>query len=435
MIESSALVRDATCPACGCLCDDVTLVVRDGRIVAAERACEKGSQWLLADHQHAEVARACIDGIPASDDAAVRRAVEILAQAKAPIILGLAHTTTESAAAALEIADRIGAVVEVSAGRDALQKLQAVQRVGKVSSTLGEVKNRADVVVFWGIDVVAAYPRHWERYSVDPRGRFVPEGRAGRTVIVIDAEPTATAERADVFIKLAREAQFETLWTLRARVKGVALDADRVAQATGLPIATLDDLVARLKGARYGAFFFGEGLGAERGGTANVEAALALVRDLNAHTRFVAHSLGRAGNATGAEAALTWQSGCSGGVDFGRGYPRSLARETSSVAMLERGEADAALIVAADANAFLPESTRAQLARIPRIVIAPGATAMPNAPTVALSCATFGIDAAGTVMRTDGIVLPLRPPLPARFPSDRQWLEAIAIQLNTSSGS
>lgn len=435
MTESSALVRDATCTACGCLCDDLTLSVRDGRIVAAERACEKGRQWFLADNQHAGLVAASVDGIAVSDDEAVRRAGEILSQAKAPVILGLSQTSTESVAAALVIADRIGAAVEVNGGSDALQKLLAIQRVGRVSATLGEVKNRADVVVFWGVDPVVTHPRHWERYSVEPRGRFVPEGRAGRTVVVLDAERTASAERADLFVKLAPDAQFEALWTLRARLKGAILDPARVERATGLDLSTLDKLLHRLKSARYGAFFFGTELGGAPGGSASVEAALTFVRDLNAHTRFVALSLGAPGNAAGAEAVLTWQSGCSGGVEFARGYPRSLGRETSAVAMLERGEADAALIVSEDAGPFLSDAARKQLALIRRIVIAPGATAMPQAATVALCSATPGIDAAGTVMRTDGVVLPLRPALPARFRSDRQWLEAIAESLNSISRS
>src|SRR5205085_1094158 len=105
------------------------------------------------------------------------------------------------------------------------------------------------------------HPRHWERYSVEPRGRFVPDGRAGRTVIVADTGRTATAERADLFVPVAAEAQFEVLWCLRALVGGVALEPGRVARATGLDLETLRDLAGRLQAARYGAWFVGEGLG------------------------------------------------------------------------------------------------------------------------------------------------------------------------------
>ena len=91
------------------------------------------------------------------------------------------------------IADRIGAVLVLGRADEAMPRTLAVQRVGKVSASLGEVKNRADVVVFWGSDPVVTHPRHFERYSVDPPGRFVPRGRAERTLMVADLERTATA--------------------------------------------------------------------------------------------------------------------------------------------------------------------------------------------------------------------------------------------------
>ena len=52
---------------------------------------------------------------------------------------------------------------------------------------------------------------------------------------------------------------------------------------------------------------------------------------------------------------------------------------------------------------------------------------------VALSCATPGIHAAGTVMRSDGLTLPLRPPLKSGCPTDGEWLRAIAERLDARS--
>jgi formylmethanofuran dehydrogenase subunit B len=66
---------------------------------------------------------------------------------------------------------------------------------------------------------------------------------------------------------------------------------------------------------------------------------------------------------------------------------------------------------------------------LPRIVIAPRATTLHPPAQVALASATCGIDAGGTVTRVDGVVLPLRPPLAAVVPTDRQWLGAIRERL------
>lgn len=173
----SRAVADATCTVCGCLCDDLTLAVADGRIVAAERACEIGRRWFLADHDQTGLPLATILGQAAEPEDAMDRAAAILRQAQAPVVLGLTRTSNETVAAALAIADRLGAVVDVGEAASTFPVLRAVQRIGRVSATLGEVKNRADVVVFWGVDPLVTHPRHWERYSVEPHGRFVPRGR------------------------------------------------------------------------------------------------------------------------------------------------------------------------------------------------------------------------------------------------------------------
>ncbi len=92
---------------------------------------------------------------------AVELAARLLGKGRSPIILGLGRSTNETVAVALELADRIGAVVEPGGSSASAARVLAFQRVGSVSATLGEVKNRADVVVFWGDDPVVSQPRHW----------------------------------------------------------------------------------------------------------------------------------------------------------------------------------------------------------------------------------------------------------------------------------
>ncbi len=422
MPEAIHAIADATCTACGCLCDDIVLTVRNDQILAAEHACPIGAAWFLADHGPGDRPMAMVEGEPATADDARNRAVEILTKARSPLILGLTRTSLESQAKAVAIADRIGAVIDPGNSADSLPGWQAIQRVGIVSATLGEVKNRADVIVFWGVDPVTTHPRHLERYSVGPRGRFVPEGRAGRTVVVVDHAPTATSAVADRFVRVVPDEQGEVLATLRALVNGVTIpEADD----------PLQELAETLKTARYGAFFFGPSLGRSRGGAATVEEALKLVRDLNRSTRFVALTLGSAGNATGAEAVLSWQAGSPRAVDFSAGFPQFSPDTATAEAMLSHGMADAALIIADDPAEWLSETAQAHLGRIPTVVIDPGATSR-NA-TVALNSATTGIHAGGTVMRCDGATLPLRPALTTTFPTDLEWLSDLERRLKAIS--
>ena len=65
--------------------------------------------------------------------------------------------------------------------------------------TLGEIRNRADVLLFWGTDPAARYPRFLSRYAPDPPGVHVPQGRASRTVIAVDIGSRLLRIRNEVF--------------------------------------------------------------------------------------------------------------------------------------------------------------------------------------------------------------------------------------------
>src|SRR5262249_39521815 len=152
--------------------------------------------------------------------------------------------------------------------------------VGKVTCTLGEVRNRADLVVFWGSDPLTTHPRHWERYSVHPTGRFLPRGRRDRFVVVADTIRTASAEEADLFLPVEPGRHFEALVLLRALIRGAVPDIDH---SHGAPSALLTELARRMRRTACGVVFFGVGLARGESGHCNVQALLELVTDLNDH--------------------------------------------------------------------------------------------------------------------------------------------------------
>ena len=423
------VVEAATCLGCGCLCDDVRVSVDQNQIVEAENACPIGRSWFLAPRPGEGQPSSTINGHPARLDEAIDRAAEILRAAKAPVVWGLSGTTIEAVAASLAIADQIGAIVDLAGSLDSAAKLAAFQRVGLVSASLGEVKDRADVVVFWGCDPLVTHPRHWERYSVEPAGRFIPGGRTGRFVIVVDARETETSRAADLFIRIDPQRELEVLDALRALVKGVTLDPNRVARSTGLDHSTIEDLAGRLTAARYGAFFHGPGLGSDEAGEKVFVAAFGLVRDLNEGRRFVVMELGAPGNRSGASAVLAWQTGASGAVDFGLGHPRHLPGEASVVERLSRSEVDAVLIVADDPADVLPADALIRFTGVRSIMIAPGAPRGERWPDVAFDVARPGLEAGGTVARVDGVMLPLRPSVSSALPTDRVILERLLERL------
>jgi formylmethanofuran dehydrogenase subunit B len=244
------------CTVCGCVCDDLRITVEKGRITKAEGACHLAEPWYLGqDQTHPPVAQ--IDGQPATLDVALIRAADILRAASSPLIYGLSRSSTEGQRAAVSLAERLGATIDTTASLCHAPSIMAMQEVGEVSCTLGEVKNRADLVIFWGANPVESHPRHFERYSLLPQGRFIPGGRADRTLVVADVKPTATTEVADLFLQVEPGRDFEVLTTLRKLVRDEAVET---AASTGAPPAVLNELARRMKSCRYGIVFFGLGL-------------------------------------------------------------------------------------------------------------------------------------------------------------------------------
>lgn len=418
------VVENATCTFCGCVCDDMVLTVEDNHITKAKNACVLGKAWFANHHIDQQQAAATIDGKPVSLEVAAQRAAEILAGARYPIVYGLSDTTCEAQRVALAIADRVGACVDTTTSVCHGPSGMAFQGVGESTCSLGEVKNRADLVIFWGSNPADSHPRHFTKYSLMPKGRFVPRGRKDRTVVLVDVRKTKSAAAADIFIPIRPRKDFEVLWALRAMVKGLKIDSTIEAD-TGVPLEILEDLTERMKSCKFGVLFFGMGLAMTRGKHINAEAALALVRDLNEFTRFTAKPMRGHGNVTGADNVVAWTTGYPFAVSLGRGFPRFNPGEFTTVDTLTRREADAALIIAADPMANFPEPAREHLRNIPTIVLDPKLSETAKQASVQFSTATYGINTGGTVYRMDDVPIPLRPAFESPFPSDEEVLKAI----------
>jgi formylmethanofuran dehydrogenase subunit B len=418
------IVKDATCTFCGCVCDDIELHVRGTKIEKAQRACVLGTAWFL-NHEIDDGPACRIEGKPASVEEGIERAARILVAARYPLIYGLSNTTSESQRVATSIADWIGGNIDTTSSVCHGPSGMAVQGVGEVTCTLGEVRNRGDLVIFWGANPAESHPRHFTRYSLMPKGMFLPNGRKDRTCVVVDVRKTKSSKAADIFLRIKPRADFEAIWTLRALARGVELDPEQVELETGQPLEKWQDLVQRMKAARFGVVFFGMGLTMTRGKHANTEALLALTRDLNRYTRFVCIPNRGHGNVTGADNVVTWRTGYPFGVNLARGYPRFNPGEYTASDILSRREADAALIVASDPMANFHEQARQHLKLIPCIALDPKETPTTRHATVAFHVAAYGINVSGTVYRMDDVPIPLRPAFESPHPSDYMILRGI----------
>jgi formylmethanofuran dehydrogenase subunit B len=422
------VIEHAVCAFCGCVCDDIAVTIEDGRITQAKNACVLGKAWFLGHGRPLDLPVARINGQAASLEAGTDFAANLLAQAHYPIIYGLSSTSCEAQRQAIALSETIGGNLDCCTSVCHGPSGMAVQGVGEPTCTLGEVKNRADLIIYWGSNPAESHPRHMTRYAVTPKGMFIPNGRKDRTVVLIDVRPSPSSRAADILITLKPGKDFEVLWALRGLILDKKIEEAGLA-GTGVTLDQLTDLAARMKKCRFGVIFIGQGLTQSRGKHMNTTAAFMLVRDLNRTNKFALMPMRGHGNVTGIDNVLAWQTGYPFGVNFSRGYPRFNPGEFTIVDVLSRGEADLILSIASDPIASLPVTARKRIAEVPLIAIDTHESETTRKAQVAFIATTAGIGVEGTVYRMDNVPLHMDKLLSLPYPSDVEILSRLLIRV------
>ncbi len=423
-MSESIMIKDAVCSFCGCLCDDINVEVENGKVSRVRHACRLGSSKIMG-HERIEKPMIRKGGslVTASFQEAYDLAAKILLSSAKPLLYGWASTSCEAAKKGILLAEEVGGVLDSTATVCHGPSVIGIEEKGLPGATLGQVKNRADTIVFWGCNPAEAHPRHSLRYSSNSCGRFTPQGRDGRKIIVVDVRETRTAKNADKFMRIAPGSDYEVISALRLLVAGKGEIVPEV--VGGVTKADLADIAATLKAAKFGAVFFGLGITHSRGRYKNIDNALSLVAELNSHTKFVIMPMRGHYNVGGIGQVLAWSSGYPMSVDFTRGMPYFNPGETSACDLLARRDVDAALIIAADAVSNFPHATAAALADIPVIQIDPYENPTTQLADVVIPCAIAGVEVEGTAYRMDGLALRLRKLVDCGLPSDEEILTGI----------
>ena len=414
-------VFPVTCLGCGCGCDDLTVEIAGERIVDISPPCPVGRAWFGDGRVPTAIRRA---GKQATLEAALAEAADILSAATGRALVVVApDISTQAQRAALAVADLLRAGVQTLTSGPAAAGLLAAQRRGRTAATLGEVRNRADALLFWGVDPRGSYPRYWTRYAPEPAGTHVPEGRRGRTIIAVNIGKDRGPADADVELALSPDQEISALSVMRAVALGNALGE------LPPPLQGAADIAVRLTKARYAVIIHDAEPGAEGAReTYRAEGLLGLTEALNGPTRAALSSLRAGGNRSGAESALTWQTGYPMGVSFQAGYPQYVPTSATGSATPE-----VAAILVAGAARGVGGGLAAAAGRVPTIVVGPRASEAEFPVRVAVDTGVAGIHEGGTAYRMDEVPLPLRPPLPsARSAVD--VLTALLAALRARSG-
>ena len=414
----SKQLSSVACPFCGLLCDDLRVAAAKGDVRVEDKGCAR-SRTLFAARAGA-APRPLVDGAPATLEEALARAGQILRACGQPLLL-CAGTDVAGARALLELAERTGAVVDHVNGDALMRNALVLQDSGWVSTTLTEVRNRADLLVFAGGDPASRFPRFFERCFGEGDAMFVSGEREFVFLGELPADFPAALQRRTKRVGLQARDLAEGFGALRALAAGRAL---RTGAVGGVPVAELAGLLARMRAARYGVLVWaGADLDFAHAELA-VQGMCALVQQLNADSRFSVLALGGSdGDLTLAQVA-TWQSGYPLRLSFASGAPEYDPVRFTGRRLLERKEADALLFVSAFDAQHLPPATDA-----PTVVLArPGA--QPPRAEVYIPVATPGIHHSAHLYRTDNVVaIRLRQLAESSLPPVARVLAGIAQAL------
>lgn len=419
-------ILNVACTQCGCVCDDLTVRVDQAGVTSFSPGCTLAAGWYSSLRQIPAAAVVEMNGSPQGLETGLAAAVELLRGSRSPLIYGLSRSSTGGQRAACRLADLIGATIDTTASTCHAPSIMALQQAGEQTSSLGEIRNRSDLIVYWGSNPLISHPRHYSRI-VEATGQYVPGGRKDRHVVVVDVRRTETAAGADTFLCVKPGQDFEVLWTLRALLRGLAVTDTEVG---GVPVSELRVLAQRMQDCTYGAVFFGLGLSSGDCGHHEVEALLRLVTDLNAVTRFVARRMRVSGDVAGADSVLCWQTGYPFSVCLNRGYPRYNPGEFTAEAMLERRETDCVVLVGAESVGQLSKSARMAISELPLILLDYPNRRSEFIPNVRFNTAIYGVHLPGVAYRMDEVPIPLRGFLPTSLPSDENVLNRIADDLS-----
>lgn len=398
--SGSATYQNVACPFCGLTCDDLE-VERQGAGIAVRR---NGCDRAIAGFERAlPAASPAIAGKPATLAEAVAAAAGLVKSARRPLISGLA-TDVEGARAALSLADRVGAVVDHALSPAQVRNFRVLQTRGWITSTLTEVRNRADLIIIAASDVQKLHPRFFERIGGVADTMF--DAARKRTIVFVgaglDTSGAAGPGIADVVSLVCPNARVgEVLSALGARLKGARIAAEVVA---GIPLAGIDALAERCRKASYGVIVWAPQALDFPEADLVVHAIADVVRDLTVTQRFAGLSLGGNEGSTSAAAVCGWQAGFPLRVSFASGKPEYDPLRNATSVQLAAGGADLMLWVASFGAELAPPETS-----LPTIVLGTPGLALKRQPEVFIPIGTPGIDHAGRIIRCDNVVsLPLR---------------------------
>ena len=419
-MQSLNNIKIATCPACGMMCDDVAVDSTTGKLSTSH--CEKSVKFFTAGFNAS--ADATVKGKKVDLAAAVQAAAEILKNSHQPLFAGLG-TEVIGMRAVINLAKKSNATLDHMHSEGTVNNTLSMQNIGYQTTTMTEVKNRADVILAIGTDIVGGHPRFFEKLVWNQESMFnkpTPEviflGGAESQAV---KAATAPDGKKPTVIEVEKSALPEVVNVLNTLLNGKnpihkKSGADKIA---GVALEVLKNLVEKLQKAQYGVVVWSaSSLKSIPQAELVTQSIILFINQLNETNRVAGLPLNSGDGDTSVNNASTWITGYPTRSRFMNGAPSYNAHAFSTKKQLAACDA---LLWISTFNATPAPKTDA-----PTIVIGHPATTFENVPDVFIPVAIPGIQQGGSMFRMDSsVTLPLTKLTDATLPTLATVLQKI----------
>ena len=253
-------------------------------------------------------------------------AVQILSEAQYPLVTGLNFLGSRSIKAAVKVARKFRAVIDVDANDS--DEISSLVREGKVTATMAEMIQRTDRLLLIDCDPNWTHPRLLQGLLSNEKKLEVAS--LGRQSIVSSDLPVAKQELKFAIETLDTEYD---LMLLQAEISGVPVSENLSSERW----QTIKKVCDWLRSGTYVSILVGES------SSSSLDTVTATCKVLNRDVKAVTLHLSSYANSIGAENILAAATGFPRAVSFANGYARVLGQDCSAAALIARGELDALL--------------------------------------------------------------------------------------------
>lgn len=416
--DQNISTMNITCPACGLLCDDVNASISPELIL--QKGCIKAVHF-FEQALAAQSVAPMLAGKASDYESAISAAAEILGSSKQPLFAGLG-TEVNGMRAIMSLAQKTNATLDHMHSEATVSNTRTMQNTGWLTTTLSEIKNRADVILAIGTDIAGSHPRFFEKLVWNTNSLF---DKPTPQVILLgapaDISNACTApDGTQPQVIPAQTIQLpEIINALNALLNGKKLHADAVA---GISMATLYALLETLKTAKYAVIVWSASALKGPHAELTIQSIVQLINKLNEKSRAAGLPLNSGDGDSSINNVSTWLTGYPTRNRFNNGIPQyDTARFSAKQQLLE---CDALLWISTFNPHPIPDS------KVPTIVIGHPNTRFERMPEVFIPVGIPGVDHPGLMFRMDSsITLPLKKLRDSKLPSLSEVISKIENKL------